>query len=449
MVTMPAVELPHNGWRPRRDQRALWTYLEQGGKRAVEVAHRRWGKDDLALHYTACAAMQRIGNYWHMLPQYNQCRKAIWEAVNPRTGMKRIDEAFPTELRVVTRNTDMYLEFVNGSSWQLVGSDNFNALVGSPPIGIVFSEYALSNPQSWAYLSPILEENNGWAAFISTSRGNNHLKAMLDHGRVTPGWFAQVLPATETPVFTEQRLLEIEAELIGTFGQELGEALFQQEYYCSFQGAVLGAYYARQMALARKEGRITSVPYDTGIEVYTFWDLGVDDSMTIWFMQFVGREVRVIDYYECSGMGLEHYAKVLKGKPYVYGDHYLPHDAAVREMSSGEHARSRAEVAEDLGIRPVVIVQRPRNMDAVLNGIEAVRNSLGQCWFDERKCLTGIAALEGYRAKYDEDKKILSPHPLHDHCSHGADAFRTFAVGYKPWSPAKPANIRKTTGWAA
>ncbi len=424
------LELPYNGWEPRDDQMDLWEYLQSGGTRAVECAHRRWGKDEIALHYTACAAQERIGNYWHLLPQFNQCRKAIWEAINPHTGKLRIDEAFPAGIRAGTRNTDMCIPLKSGSTWQVVGSDNFNALVGSPPIGIVFSEYALSDPRCWAYLSPILEENGGWAAFISTSRGNNHFKQLVDFAKITPGWFCQIMPADKTPVFTSQRLAEIRAELIGTFGEEIGEAMFLQEYFCSFQGAIMGAYYAKQMDLARKEKRITRVPWASGVEVYTFWDLGVDDSTTIWFLQVVGREFRFIDYYENTGMGLAHYAKVLKEKPYVYGDHYMPHDAEVRELSSGENAKPRKEVAEDLGIRPVEVVKRPRNIDAVMAGIEAGRNILSQCLFDEVKCAQGIAALEGYRAEYDEDKKVLSNRPLHNHCSHGADAFRTFAVGY-------------------
>ena len=163
-------ELPANNWEPRDDQMGLWEYLQQDrpGLRAVECAHRRWGKDEICLYTSSAKAFERVGNYWHLLPEYKQCRKAIWEAVNPRTGRKRIDEAFPQEIRKSIRNTDMFIEFVNGSTWQLVGSDTYNALVGSPPIGITFSEYALSNPQCWAYLSPILEENGGWAAFIST-----------------------------------------------------------------------------------------------------------------------------------------------------------------------------------------------------------------------------------------------------------------------------------------
>jgi len=366
------------------------------------------------------------------LPQYNQCRKAIWEAVNPKTGKKRIDEAFPKEIRRHTRNTDMYIEFINGSSWQLVGSDNFDALVGSVPRGIVFSEYALSDPRCWAYLSPILEENGGWAAFISTSRGDNHFHSLVRLAMSTPGWFGQILTAEQTPVFTAEKLEQIRSELIATFGDDMGEALYQQEYLCSFQGAVLGAYFAKQMAKAENEGRIGVVPHQPGIEVNTYWDLGVDDSMTIWFIQHIGSQHHVIDYYENSGYGLEHYAKILAGKPYEYGNHYMPHDAAAREMTNNEIARSRKEVAEDLGIKPVIIVKRAKNIDVIIQyQIPAVRNILPSCWFDKDKCSQGISALKNYRAEYDDEKKKLGNRPVHDWSSHGSSAFIVFAVGYK------------------
>ena len=423
--------LPHNNWRPRDDQMDLWEYLQGGGLRAVECAHRRFGKDDVALHYAACASQERIGNYWHMLPQFNQCRKAIWEAVNPKTGMKRIDEAFPVEMRKSFRESDMTIKFKNGSSWQLVGSDNYNALVGSPPIGIVYSEYALANPESWAYLSPILEENGGWAIFISTSRGNNHFKRLVDHARVTPGWFGQILTADDTPVFTQEKLEAINRDMVATFGEEMGTALFMQEYYCSFEGAVLGAYFAKQMSLARKEGRIGDYPHDPALEVVTAWDLGVDDSMSIWFLQHKFNKHVVIDYYENTGYGLEHYWKVMEQKGYRYGNHYMPHDAEAREMTNSEIAQTRKKVAEDLGIKPIIVVSRARKMDIIIMvHIPAVRNILGSCYFDEKKCVAGISALEGYRAEYDEEKKVLTNRPLHDWTSHGASAFITFAVGY-------------------
>jgi phage terminase large subunit len=157
----------------------LWCYLERGGRRAIEIAHRRWGKDEICLHWAAVSAMQRPATYWHMLPEAAQARKAIWEAVNPHTGKRRIDEAFPHEIRESTREHEMMIRFINGATWQVVGSDNFNALVGSPPFGVVFSEFALANPAAWAYLRPILLENGGWAAFITTPRGKNHAHKLL------------------------------------------------------------------------------------------------------------------------------------------------------------------------------------------------------------------------------------------------------------------------------
>jgi phage terminase large subunit len=425
------VRLPNN-WVPRKDQMPLWEYLETGGTRAACVAHRRWGKDDVALHFTATQVMTKPGNYWHMLPMYAQARKVVWDAINPTTGKRRIDEAFPPAIRKRTLENEMKIEFLSGAIWQMVGSDNYNAYVGSPPIGLILSEWAISNPMSWAFLSPILEQNGGWALFIYTSRGKNHGKTTYDQALATPGWYAERLPATETPVFSREQLKNIRREYIGIFGVELGSALFSQEYLCSWEGAVLGAYLSAQISQARLDGRITKVPYQPGIEVDTFWDLGVDDSMAIWFVQPVGQGFHCIDYYEASGYGLEHFAKVLRNTGYAFGNHYMPHDAEAREMSSGEVAKSRKEVAEALGIKPVQVVPRARNMDVIINShIPAMRNMIPRCWFDSVKCARGIECLEQYRAEYNEERKVLGTKPYRDWSTHGADAFRTFAVGWK------------------
>ena len=403
------------------------------------MAHRRWGKDDCALHYTATQAVQKPAVYWHMLPQYAQARKVVWDAINPRTGKRRIDEAFPENLRKATRRQEMAIEFHSGSLWQLVGSDNYNAYVGSPPYGMVLSEWALANPMAWAFLSPILEENGGWAIFIYTSRGNNHGKTMYDLAVSEPDWYSSKLSAYDTPVFRADQLEKIKNEYLRVFGIELGTALFEQEYLCSWEGAILGAYFAQQIRDAKKETRITDIPHEPSLEVDTAWDLGVDDSMSIWFFQPIGGKYRFIDYYEATGYGLEHYARALQGelpgsehrKAYRYGNHWMPHDAEVREMSSGEIAQSRKIVAEGLGIKPVMVVPRARNMDIIIQvHIPACRNIIEKCYFDQTRCAQGISCLENYRAEYDEEKKILSNHPARDWSIHGADAFRTFAVGY-------------------
>jgi phage terminase large subunit len=262
---------------------------------------------------------------------------------------------------------------------------------------------------------------------------------MYDHARSHPDWFAELLTAGETGVFNQAQLDNIKAGLISIYGDNEGLALYNQEYECSFEGCVPGAYFAKQMAEARQSGRIGKVPHQAGFEVDTYWDLGIDDSMTIWFIQHVGRSHAVIDYYENTGFGLEHYAKALRGefegsehrRNYTYGNHHMPHDAEQREMTNSEIALSRKEVAQNLGIKPIVVVSRVRNIDTLVQvHIPAVRQIIGLCWFDETRCSKGISALEGYCAEYDEVKKKLGNRPLHNWCSHGADGFRTFGVGY-------------------
>ena len=441
---MPVIQVPPASWRPREDQMDLWRYLEQGGKRAVEVAHRRWGKDEIALHFTATRAMLEPANYWHLLPKYEQGRRVLWDAINPRTGKRRIDEAFPEAIRRRTRHDTMFIEFCNGATWQVVGSDNYNSLVGAPPKGIVFSEWSLADPMCWAYLAPMLEENDGWALWIYTSRGKNHGKTLYEQAQSTDGWYAQKMPATKTPVFNQEQLDRIEDEYITLYGEDLGRALFAQEYLCSFEGAVLGAYYAAEMARAEAEGRICDVPWDPTQEVETFWDLGVSDTMAVWFMQTgpVGQYLW-IDYEESVGKGLEWWAKKLKEKPYTYAAHWMPHDAKKRELSSGTIARSVKQVAEDLGIKPIQVVERPKNMEAIVTEqIPAVRRALAKSYFDKTRCARGIEALENYRAEYDERKKVIAPRPLHDWASHAADAMRTFVQGWRPKKDtSKPLDI--------
>jgi len=400
--------------------------------------HRQWGKDTVALNAECCMAHMRIGNYWHMLPKYEQARIAIWESVNPDTGKKRIDEAFPQGLRKRTDNGAMVIEFHCGSNWRLVGSDNYDKTVSAQPVWITYSEWALANPSAWFIgMQPMIERNHGNVLWIYTPRGDNHGKSLFEFAQHEPGWFAQMLRADQTPVFQKDQLDKILRQLIAQLGDEAeARALFEQEYLCSFMGAVRGAYYTRQMAAAEVEGRITRVPWQPAVEVDTYWDLGVDDSMAIWFIQHVGKAHHVIDYYENSGYGLEHYAKIMREghrAGYVYGNHVMPHDANAREMSSGEIARSRREVAESVGIRPITVVPRAQNMDLIINvHIPAVRNILPSCWFDRDRCAVGISALKTYSAVWDEEKKKLGNTPAKNWAIHGADAFRTFGVGYAP-----------------
>jgi phage terminase large subunit len=277
MLRMLKVRIP-NGWVPRNYQMPLWRALEGGTKRALCIWHRRAGKDEVCLHWAATQCIERPATYWHMLPAYSQGRKAIWTAVNPHTGKRRIDEAFPPEIRSNTNEQEMFIRFKTGATWQVLGSDRYDAAVGSPPAGITFSEWALSNPAAWAYLAPILIENNGWALFITTARGRNHAKSMLDMGKTRKDWFTEVLPVNVTGAMSEAAVEAQREEYTGIFGKEAADALIDQEYYCSFEAAILGAYWGKELLLAEQQGRITDVPVNRDLPVHTAWDIGVDDG---------------------------------------------------------------------------------------------------------------------------------------------------------------------------
>jgi hypothetical protein len=401
-----------NDWRPRAYQKGLWNFLEKGGKRAVAVWHRRAGKDLLSVNWCVTAALKRKGLYWHLLPTYNQGRKIVWDGMT-KTGRGFLDH-FPKELWSSINNTDMRLELKNGSIYQVVGTDNVDRLVGSNPVGVIFSEYSLQDPRAWDLVRPILAENGGWAVFIYTARGRNHGYDMFNMANGNKRWFCERLTVDDTAAVPPEA---IEDERSACMPDEL----IQQEFYCSFDAPLVGSYYGSLMAKALAEDRIKEVPYEPRLEVHTAWDLGMGDSTAIIFFQQFGKEYRLIDYYENQGEGIPHYVKVLRDKDYVYGKHIAPHDIKVREMGTG---KSRFEVSRDLGLRfhvcPHILIE---------DGIEAARTILSRCYFDSKKCNILVEALRQYRKDYDEKRKVYRDKPLHDWTSHAADAFRYLALG--------------------
>jgi len=424
------VSLPHNGWLPRPHQLGLWQYLQSGGKRAMAVWHRRAGKDEVCLHHTAVKMMQRPGNYWHALPEYNQGRKALWSAINAHTGRRRIDEAFPLEMRESTNDTEMFIRFkqaLGGSTWQVMGSDRYDATLGSGVAGIVYSEWALANPSAWAYHRPILEENKGWAVFISTPRGHNHCKSMFDYAMRSREWYCELLTARDTGALTEAQLSEAREEMMALYGEDAGRATYEQEYECSWNAAILGSFFASEMAQVRREERIT--PDCTaleGVPVNRAWDLGVRDDTTIWFFQD-GPQIRILDCYSQSGAGVEHYAGIIEAKlkqnNWKNGTDYVPHDAKVREFGTG---RTRVETMASMGLKPMLVPA-----SSIADGINAVRRVLPLCVFNP-VCEEGINALEQYRREWDDEKKTFRALAVHDWTSHYADAFRYLAMAVAP-----------------
>jgi hypothetical protein len=323
--------------------------------------------------------------------------------------------------------SDMKVTFKNGSIYQVVGTDDVDSLVGTNPVGCIFSEYSLQDPAAWDYIRPILAENGGWAVFIYTARGKNHGHKLIEMAKKNPNpkWFAEVLTAGNSGTKREDGTPVISDEIINEErAAGMDEAMVQQEFYCSFEAPLVGAYYGAQMATAIEQGRITKVPWEPSLLVHTAWDLGIGDATTIWFWQQCGLEVRVIDYYEMSGEGLSHYVKKLGERPYAYGAHYAPHDIEVKELGTG---KSRRDVARTLGLQFRVIQKH-----TVEDGIEAARNLLARCWFDSEKCDRGIEALKTYRKEWDDKRKIFNERPEHDWSSHGADGFRYLAMAIRP-----------------
>jgi phage terminase large subunit len=397
--------------------------------------HRRFGKDDVMLNWTATQVMERPASYWHCLPEFAQCRRAIWTAVDPTTGARRIDQAFPKEIRESANEQEMFIRFKNGSTWQMVGSDRYNNLVGAGVAGVCFSEFALANPSSWGYIRPMVEANNGWATFISTPRGRNHFKDLFEMAQKNPRWFAQALSIYDTGSLTAEQLQEAREEYHAMYGVDMGDAVFSQEYEVSFNAAILGAFYAREMAAVRAEDRIIDdLEHDPSQPVHTAWDIGVGDDTSIWFFQVVGRQVLVLDYYACNSVGVDAYADhleaIYKERGWTKGKDFVPHDARAREWGSG---RTRVETMLSLGLKPNVVPNV-----TVMDGINAVRQTLPRCVFSSR-CDNvergGLAALEQYRREWDDDKKTFRPSPLHDWSSHAADSFRYMALAWKEMRP--------------
>lgn len=424
---MTSIHLP-NGWKPRPYQMPMWSYLENGGKRAIGAWHRRAGKDDVLLNWTAVAAFERPASYWHCLPEYSQARKAIWTAVDPITGVRRIDMAFPQELRANTNDQEMFIRFKNGSTWQCVGSDRYNSLVGAGVAGVTFSEFALANPSSWAYIRPMVEANNGFSAFISTPRGRNHFKDLIDMAAKNKTWFAERLDVNMTGALTQDQIDESLLEYIALYGEDIGRAQFEQEYLVSFNAAILGAFYAREMSAVRSEGRITpDIEPIPGKPIHRAWDIGVKDDTSIWWFQVVGMQVFILDCYTQSGVGVDHYAEVIhkieNERGWVSGIDFVPHDAKIKEWGTG---RTRVETMRELGLNPQLVP-----MASKMDGINAVRVTLPRCVFHTRCESEGIAALEQYRREWDDDKKSFKASEVHDWSSHLADAFRYLAMSWR------------------
>lgn len=418
-------QLPFN-YKARHYQAPFWKAM-RSKKRAVLVWHRRAGKEKTSWNYLLTQACQKVGTYYYFFPHFNQGRKILWDGID-KDGFRFLDH-IPKHLVAGNPNsTEMKVRLKNGSLIQVIGTDHIDGIVGTNPVGCVFTEYSLQDPKAWTLIRPILRENGGWAIFNFTPRGANHGKELYDMARGNADWFCQLLTVDDTGVLNES---DIQKER----DEGMSEDFIQQEYFCSFTLGVEGSYYARYLEQARDEDRVGRVPLDPQKRVFTAWDLGYGDSTAIVFYQVCGQEIHIVDYYEAHGEGLPHYVQVLKAKDYLYADHFAPHDIDSHAFSSGLSAR---EVGASLGIKFITLPTLKLRLE---DGIEAVRSLFPRLWFDEKNCSLLIKCLENYRKEFDDNLGTYRNRPRHDKFSHGADAFRYLAIATKIYVDAGKAGV--------
>ncbi len=391
--------------------------MDKGFKRAVLVWHRRAGKEITCFNEMIKRAYwHRVGTYIYFFPTTGLGRRILWNGMD-KDGKPFLDYVPSSIIDGKPNSSEMKITFKNGSIIQIMGTDMV-INVGVNPVGCVFSEFSIQNPYSWNFTRPILRENGGWAVFNFTPRGKNHAYDLYLMAKNNPDWFCQKLSIDDTQVLTEEDM-ECERK------EGMSDHLIQQEYYCSFDLGVEGAYYAKLLNQAELDGRITRVSFDTMQSVSTFWDLGVGDESVILFVQMIGKEIHIIDMYRNQGEGLNHYAKVLQDKAnagkWTYGEHFAPHDIRVRELGSG--AQTRLDIARELGIDFQIVPNL-----AISEGIELARGIFSRLWIDAEKCNYFVKAVENYHKHYNERLNVYSDRPVHDWSSHTMDAFRMLAI---------------------
>lgn len=402
--------------------------------------HRRGGKDitcwNAAIERTAEEPMTTK----YVFPTNDMARDNLWESLT-NDGTPFTDFV-PKSLRIRKNKGDNGLneslkriEFITGGSLRVISGHKPNRVRGGNSKLFVLSEFQVMDPQIIGIIRPIIEANGGKLLINMTSNGDSAAKKLLDAWKLDPTVYVSVLSVEDTGIFSVEQMERIRRQTIDEYramglSDEEANAFVDQEYYCSWDSPVVGSYFGAAMRRADEEGRITAVPHEDLLPVETWWDLGVDDSMSIWFVQLNNREIRLIDYYENSGEGFAHYARVLAGQQegfermrhYSYNRHFAPHDITVRNM--GEDAKARLEIAKSLGINFQTVKRVAHKED----GIEATRGILSRCWFDEKNCWRGIGALKGYKKKWNPKLMVYENEPVHDWTSHGSDAFQTGAL---------------------
>lgn len=395
---------------------------------AVVVAHRRCGKTVSCINdviYRALTENKENARYAYIAPYYGQAKTIAWDYL----------QRYAKPVTAKANQSELWVELINGARIKLFGADNPDALRGLYLDGVILDEYADMKPSIWgAVIRPLLADRQGWATFIGTPKGHNSFWEIYNQATKSDNWFVKTLRASQTNLLHE-------TELKDAF-HAMTEDQYMQEFECSFEAAILGAYYGKEMRVLTDQGRVTKVEYDPMFPVHTAWDLGYSDDTAIWWYQVVHGEIRILEYHSSNGQPVAYYTGLIQSKSYHYGTHWLPHDARAKTLASGgksviEQISNKIPV-ESLKIVPSLSLQ---------DGIQAARLALNRCWFDANKTEDGIECLRQYQREYDEDKKVFRDKPRHDWTSHGADAFRMLAIAWKEEDklPSKDDSIRGLT----
>lgn len=422
------IQVPYN-FKPRPYQLKLFQALDGvNGKEDTKKRyaflrwHRRAGKDMACLAYMIKEMVRKKGIYYYFLPNYQQGRKIIWEGMS-NDGFKFLD-MLPKQLIKHITNQDMKIELTNGSIFRVIGTDNIDSVMGTNPVGCVFSEYSLQDPNAWEFIRPIITVNKGWVIFNGTPRGRNHMYTMDLKVRDNDAWYYSELQSLWSDKKNYSGIVS-EEDIQAERDTGMDEDTLQQEYGVSYAAVSKGAIYHDMVEKARKEGRIGHFEHTDHAWVDTFWDLGWNDFTSIWFRQIVGNRVIWIDYLEDRQKPLAYYIQMLKEKGYKYRTHYLPHDGAQHSLHTGISTTEmvgllckQAAISDD-----VMEVQRM----GVQDGINAVRSRFSRFFFNVNNTADAVEKLSLYHRKWDERRKVLLKVPVHDWTSHCADAIRTEA----------------------
>jgi len=405
---------------PYAPRKAFMPFHERTKRWACLVAHRRAGKTVAAVNDMIRAAAMYQGPYGlfaYVAPYRSQAKAVAWQYF--KDGAQPIIQS--------VNEQELTITLINGAQIRLFGADNADAMRGMGYSGVYADEYGDWKPSVWGnVIRPALSDKNGWCVFGGTPKGRNQFYDIYQLAQRLPDeWFLLRLPASSSGLLPATELAAAKAQL--------AEDQYLQEYECSFEAAIQGAYFGKEMREAQDQGRITNVPYDPNLPTFTGWDLGWRDDTAIWFYQVTRGEIRVIDFYAVSGEDIHTIADVVTKKPYRYAKHYLPHDARAKSLQTGKSIIEQLAAQLDIGKLAVV------PDIGVQSGIQAVRMMLPRVWFDATKCSDGIEALRQYQREYDEDKKAYRQSPRHDWTSHPSDAFRMVAVSWSEVADKPPA----------